>query len=51
MLRANGLMGFTDGTYHCPSEFIVATEDNTAIVHNPKYSEWGPTRSKHHVLD
>lgn len=40
MLRANGLMGFIDGTYHCTSEFIIDTEDNTTIVPNPKHFEW-----------
>lgn len=40
VLRANGLIGFVDGSNVCPPEYLLDLEGNPSKEPNPKYSEW-----------
>lgn len=41
VLRGANLMGFVDGSYKCPAEFVSAsTEEDAALVVNPEYALW-----------
>lgn len=40
VLRANGLMGFIDGRYPCPSAFLDGSDGIPTQEPNPKVAEW-----------
>lgn len=40
ILRANGLIGFVDGTNLCPSEFIIGDNGKINTKLNPRFYEW-----------
>lgn len=40
VLWANGLIGFIDGGYPCPSEFLVDSNGVPTKEPNPKFVEW-----------
>lgn len=50
LLRTYGLMGYLDGSYPCPSEFVKITgaDGKTAEVLNPEYFHW--TRQEQAIL-
>lgn len=40
VLRASGLQGFIDGSYSCPSEFVIDSDGKVTNEVNPQFSAW-----------